>query len=600
MPTHLKYLRNNFDIYYMKTERFLLCYKYQRRLRTIWPIIALCVLILVYSASLSVLPVLSSSYEQIYIPANVFNQHSVQGEGVKNFKSPFGDNKSINIYKFEHDCPQPNVANITVAKTSLLHRNRRASKTHRGERRENLTYHSSLSNIQKTVEPQALEVFWTKAEKDFVVCRFQNVCLKRDGTLLIHNHFKRYWYFFRRCTGGKVHFSGNFSFLTQSAHLNLNLYGLVEARKHMPLFVTDVIPILYANELLIQKTNLSEEQLFHKCVTTEASTCPQNMPSSKETQINHDYPNVLHVEDRVLKLEKDHWVTKFSTMLSDDDFKMMSTKSMFEQISEPNICFNSIVSYSPFVFGETPKKAKIWNDAQERFFASNGLRTKTCKQNSISGKRSSKSQCHVHVLIINRHPGNLNDDLMPGRDLVEIEKIEKRIMADSRKANIHLEISAVYFEEKSFAEQVYYIQSADLIVGVHGAALTNLLFARKETPVLEVFPFFYFPVRFKMFSIGFNLKYSQIIAEPDPSTYFRCINYRSRNGQKEDIFMIALDSWREALRRRKNETGEKPLDSSEDKRHIAIRSCARSQRLRLNILRFSNRIVEMAQDLCLS
>lgn len=169
-----------------------------------------------------------------------------------------------------------------------------------------------------------------------------------------------------------------------------------------------------------------------------------------------------------------------------------------------------------------------------------------------------KNPRYVHLFIVNRHSRNTTSEFA-GSNLVEIEKIENRFMADSRKAKISLHISVLYFEEQAFSEQVHYIQKADVIVGVHGGGLTNLFFARKGTSVLQLFPFFYFPVRFKMFSAGFNLKYSRVFAEPDPSTYFRYINYRSRNGWKEDIFMIGLDSWREALRRRTNITEGEPL-----------------------------------------
>lgn len=209
--------------------------------------------------------------------------------------------------------------------------------------------------------------------------------------------------------------------------------------------------------------------------------------------------------------------------------------------------------------------------------------------------------CQVHVVIVNRRPGDENDPLSPGRDLQDLAKIERKLIHDFKRTHqprIDLKLSVIYFEEMTFPDQVYVMQIADVIIGIHGAGLTNLVFAKADTPVLEIFPFFYFPIRFKMFSYGFNLDYSFLFAEPDPNSYFRCINYRTRNGLREDIFVIALDTWREALRRRTNATNERPLDSSEERRNIAIRSCARSQRLHVNIPKFSERILSMSKTFC--
>lgn len=49
-------------------------------------------------------------------------------------------------------------------------------------------------------------------------------------------------------------------------------------------------------------------------------------------------------------------------------------------------------------------------------------------------------------------------------------------------------IITVYPEDMTFQEQVSVFQSSSLIVGVHGAGLTNLLFASSSCSVVEIFP----------------------------------------------------------------------------------------------------------------
>lgn len=451
-----------------------------------------------------------------------------------------------------------------------------------------------------SITPSAFfEIFWSKAEERFTVCWFHNTCINRKGALYLPAKIKEIHHLFRGCLSNEVVYFENTSLPRNEASiLPKQLYGLTEARKHIPLFVTDVIPSIYANQLIRSQPGLNSE-LSYKCFSGNGSICTTNRYPIDQLSCS----NSLLVEDRVLKLDRNHWVPQFSNMLL-DNAELVSLTSMFQYENVTERCFRSIISYSPFQLGGTPQKSSLWKQAQESFFQSNGLHKslKTCTSESHQNLHIRKdTTCQVHIVIVNRKPGDDNDPLSSGRDLLDLSKIERKLIYDfkrTHKPRIDLKISTVYFEEMTFPEQVYTMQTADVIVGIHGAGLTNLVFAKADTPVLEIFPFFYFPIRFKMFSYGFNLDYSYIFAEPDPNSYFRCINYRTRNGQKEDIFVIALDTWREALRRKTNATHERPLDSSEERRNIAIRSCARSQRLRINIPKFSEQVLGMSKKFC--
>ncbi len=73
--------------------------------------------------------------------------------------------------------------------------------------------------------------------------------------------------------------------------------------------------------------------------------------------------------------------------------------------------------------------------------------------------------------------------------------------------------------DHSLQEQIKIANQASLIVGIHGAALTNILFARKGTPVIEIFsPLYVNPVYYYLSrNLGLQYFYSIGLGERPPS-----------------------------------------------------------------------------------
>jgi len=57
-----------------------------------------------------------------------------------------------------------------------------------------------------------------------------------------------------------------------------------------------------------------------------------------------------------------------------------------------------------------------------------------------------------------------------------------------RKAIPHIKLSVVDFATIPFAEQLKIVRGTDLLVGVHGAGLTHLMFLQPGSVVLELLP----------------------------------------------------------------------------------------------------------------
>ena len=51
-----------------------------------------------------------------------------------------------------------------------------------------------------------------------------------------------------------------------------------------------------------------------------------------------------------------------------------------------------------------------------------------------------------------------------------------------------IELKEVYFEDMSFDEQMEISNESEIMIGVHGAGLTNLMFMKQESIVIEIDP----------------------------------------------------------------------------------------------------------------
>ncbi len=78
------------------------------------------------------------------------------------------------------------------------------------------------------------------------------------------------------------------------------------------------------------------------------------------------------------------------------------------------------------------------------------------------------------------------------------------------------QIDVVELESLTVSEQATLLHSADLVIGVHGAGLTNLCFCRPRTTVLEIFGDYIVPCYWALSSLC-SLEYNRFMAKPASS-----------------------------------------------------------------------------------
>lgn len=73
----------------------------------------------------------------------------------------------------------------------------------------------------------------------------------------------------------------------------------------------------------------------------------------------------------------------------------------------------------------------------------------------------------------------------------------------------------LYLEDLPFEQQVHIFSKAKIIIGIHGAGLTNIIFSKNSNPViLEIFPINFAPSFYYWLSNAFGYKYKAIYGSP--------------------------------------------------------------------------------------
>ena len=122
-----------------------------------------------------------------------------------------------------------------------------------------------------------------------------------------------------------------------------------------------------------------------------------------------------------------------------------------------------------------------------------------------------------YVLNYKMSPDN-EGNRFTGELKIFISRSRSRIRAIENERELENYLSSkgyiiVFLEELSFSQQVDTIRHARVIVGLHGAGLTNVLWARSECQVIEIFPQGYFNAVFELLSRSLGFSYNSVFCD---------------------------------------------------------------------------------------
>lgn len=120
---------------------------------------------------------------------------------------------------------------------------------------------------------------------------------------------------------------------------------------------------------------------------------------------------------------------------------------------------------------------------------------------------------HTHDLI-NKVSENIKPLSSNKRIIIDRSNSPSRKVINTEELNsllIEYGIEAIKLEELSFDEQVQLFKSAELVIAVHGAGLTNIAFCQKDTVVIEIIPPLCATQAFAKLAISKKLNYIPIV-----------------------------------------------------------------------------------------
>lgn len=480
-------------------------------------------------------------------------------------------------------------------------RGRHIVNSHRTFRREDAHFHE-VKQSRKTDEYTA-EVYWTTSNTAKKICLLRNACVQRDGSLVLHSSLRKHEDYLRQCHALNISFLRFSEESDQTiTHSDFNLIGSIPARFHIPHFLTDVLSAIYSIEFIWP---ISQHQgTVYRCFAPSDESCAVKQMSSRPMDLDN-LKTALLVENRVLGMRSELWVPMFASLLFRNP-KLVSLQSLFKQNTAETIhCFKSIVAYDP---GKYNLEKVRFND-NNRFFHENKLKRNRDGHNqyitnsrndvqALSTKEYSHQPlhrtCNITILILNR-------GLSERRCLLQASEIKngmKKSFTEISEIKIRSTIFVEYFENLKFEEQVKKMQQADIIIGVHGAGLANIVFARQGTYFLEVFPFLYYAGPFKTIAHTMGLYYDSYVAYPDFQSYSDCINAMAKKRRIASLTAKARKLWDEALRDSGGSTRTMDFSTIHDSIAGHLRFCARQQQLRVQIDGFISIATAMTKSFC--
>jgi len=151
------------------------------------------------------------------------------------------------------------------------------------------------------------------------------------------------------------------------------------------------------------------------------------------------------------------------------------------------------------------------------------------------------------------------------------------------------------------------MQATDVLVGAHGAGLSNALFMRTNSSLVELAPFAYYATVFEELALTqASLRYTRFIAKPDDAQFAACMTHHhpasagpSAVAMSEELvrrFKKAANGFRDTLGGNTHAL-QLHVDSKAD---FWARVCARSQSLRVDEKQLAKVVVEAAVAQCLA
>lgn len=415
------------------------------------------------------------------------------------------------------------------------------------------------------------------------VCVLIGACLTRNGSLAVPIGLRSNLSTLQNCTQERIIFIDSKKELEKYQQLKYDLSGTkIVTAHHIPHFIDDFKSNLMALDVVFEE---SKRKQYDVCYNSSGllSSCMSNIPTRSNLQLAHLVPH------HFLNMRFSSWIPQFLSRLSKSWF-VYSNNSLFLNTTRDGVCFRSMIS------------SRIdWRRHKMRIQKVSPLTSTIEEQIFLNHEKSNADygpgDPRLRFLLVDRSVRS-GRKFRNSKEIIHlIKQLERVCVINGRK--IKVSVNVAKFEELSFLDQVRHVEISDIIIAIHGAGLTNVIFANPGTEVIEIVPFMY-AASFEHLVREFSLNYFRLISEPDSNHFYQCI---ANSSISNPDLLPAIISWKKALRvwdskttREKYQQVRPHKGSMKDISSFKLRICLRSQMISVDLVALSNILQEAIQS----
>lgn len=437
-------------------------------------------------------------------------------------------------------------------------------------------------------------VTYSHAQHPARVCRLMNACVRTDGTLVLPRWLKRHDNTLSfHCGHSKLEFSLSDTSPPPTLQ-RYDLIGLTCPRPSMPHFLRDFMPNAVIFDLVY-----GDRRVTKSCHSRKGREC-----DSFPGLIQDFRPSVMLHRRLEAVDEKKSWVRQFVRLMKPPKSGAQARvryHTSSSNTTEDMQCYRSAF----FTRGPYNKNVILRDHLRNiQFLQPNGidkrarLVTRTYK---LNGKE--RKQCHLNITISNRQLIDGARNRLIGRYIMKIPDLRKAISRQAKRVpGLRIKVATMTLEGKSLWWQINAMQRTDIWVAGLGSLLTNMVFLRENSTVIELQPFSYYPKEYEdMARYLAHVNYERYIAHPDVEAFKACIHqlYPKRHIAHHKA-MDVLDKYMMAAEKyaKSDSTHSYVINKLNDTALRSAKTCAQMQRLDTNAKNLAIAVVRHARLRC--
>lgn len=344
-----------------------------------------------------------------------------------------------------------------------------------------------------------------------LACRISNACQMEDGSLLFPSSISAHQRYFGLC--GFKHYSfknvvdmGSIDFIT--GYEDRELYSTEPVRTGRRASVLQFSKIIFQQHVM-QHLN-SSRSFSYKCYEGELK-CNTSMILNSTTS-----RGMLLTSKHDAQISS--WTQSMLDLFDNGNQNMIarSASSLFpapvdrknDTVERPRaICFRSISEN-----GEAGHRIPLGSfETYHPFYKQNNMSREPAVRNSSSSKTP------FNVLLVQHGLERI---------LTQVNEIEKQLKKTMEriKGRVAVEVVRLDVVQTPFSDLRAQFQRADIVIVPHGEDIANMLFLRKKTTIIEVYPFSLEAGPYNEMATQLEVRHSGISAEPDTKTFIACMS----------------------------------------------------------------------------